>query len=242
MKNSYSISIPKPCGENWNNFSPKENGRHCSSCNKVVVDFTKMSDRQILEFLEHKKSNTCGRFRHDQMKTYDVSSAPKINQGFTFLKAGLMSMVFALISKEADSQEIVARASTTQVHDQGQRDSYSIKSNSLQVVQGIVTSSEDNSPLPGVSVIIKGTTIGTSTDSEGRFRLDYDFKEGDVLFVSFIGYRTEEYTITKAMSGQIEIPMALELDVDLMGELAVEGVYAEPSAIGKLWNKVKSIF
>jgi hypothetical protein len=57
---TYRISIPEPCNENWDQMTPKKNGRHCSSCNKVVVDFTNMSEKEIVAFLLKNKS-ACGR-------------------------------------------------------------------------------------------------------------------------------------------------------------------------------------
>jgi len=66
MKN-IQISIPKPCHENWNEMTPKEQGRFCSSCQKTVVDFSVMSDRQIVEFFQKPAGATCGRFHTDQL-------------------------------------------------------------------------------------------------------------------------------------------------------------------------------
>ena len=40
-----------------------------------------------------------------------------------------------------------------------------------QTVTGTVTSAEDNAPLPGVSVLIKGTTVGTTTDVDGNYSI-----------------------------------------------------------------------
>ena len=48
--------------------------------------------------------------------------------------------------------------------------------------------------LPGVSVVIKGTTNGTTTDLNGEFKLD-NVKNGDVLQFSFIGYKTENVKV-----------------------------------------------
>jgi len=61
------ITIPEPCHENWNQMTPKEKGRHCDSCDKVVVDFTKSSKDEIVSHLESSSGKTCGRFRSDQI-------------------------------------------------------------------------------------------------------------------------------------------------------------------------------
>jgi hypothetical protein len=83
MNQSLSVSIPRPCSEKWNYFKPEPDGAFCSSCSKVVVDFTKMSDDEILDFLKKKRAHTCGRFRSDQLKTYVANTRIKINPGLT---------------------------------------------------------------------------------------------------------------------------------------------------------------
>lgn len=61
-----SISIPSPCHENWSNMTPREKGRFCSNCQKVVVDFTKMSNQEIVNHLTSEKK-VCGQFRSSQL-------------------------------------------------------------------------------------------------------------------------------------------------------------------------------
>ncbi|MBO6605272.1 carboxypeptidase-like regulatory domain-containing protein [Psychroserpens sp.] len=64
-------------------------------------------------------------------------------------------------------------------------------------VKGILTSPEDGLPLPGVSVIIKGTTVGTQTDFDGEYSITCDV--GDTLVFSFIGMQTREVIVTEQM-------------------------------------------
>jgi len=62
------LSIPKPCHENWDTMTPNEKGKFCSSCQKTVVDFTNMSDRQVAEFFKKPPSSVCGRIYNDQLE------------------------------------------------------------------------------------------------------------------------------------------------------------------------------
>ena len=66
-KTHLNLSIPKPCHENWDTMLPNEKGKHCFSCQKTVVDFTKMTDSQIIHFFQEYKSSTCGRFLDTQL-------------------------------------------------------------------------------------------------------------------------------------------------------------------------------
>ncbi len=56
--------------------------------------------------------------------------------------------------------------------------------------QNGVVVDENNDPLPGASVVIKGTTTGTTTDFDGKFSIDID--QGDVIVVSYVGFSTNE--------------------------------------------------
>ncbi|MBC7936103.1 MAG: T9SS type A sorting domain-containing protein [Rhizobacter sp.] len=62
------LSIPEPCHENWNEMSPNEQGRFCNSCAKTVVDFSAMTDAQLLFYFENlKNENVCGHVYKDQL-------------------------------------------------------------------------------------------------------------------------------------------------------------------------------
>ncbi len=84
-------------------------------------------------------------------------------------------------------------------------------------ISGVVMT-EQGEPLPGVSVLIKGTTIGTSTDMEGKYSLVLPQNAKSILF-SFIGYRTEERTL----SGQSYLNIALLEDNTALSEVVVTG-------------------
>lgn len=61
-------------------------------------------------------------------------------------------------------------------------------------VSGVVTSADDGLSIPGVSVIVKGTTIGTTTDFDGKYTLNVP-QDGNVLVFSFVGMKTKEVAV-----------------------------------------------
>jgi len=65
-----------------------------------------------------------------------------------------------------------------------------------QTISGKVTEKLTGEGLPGVDVVVKGTSRGTSTDFDGNYSLD-NINVGDVLVFSFVGYKTEEITVTR---------------------------------------------
>jgi len=85
-------------------------------------------------------------------------------------------------------------------------------------VSGKVTSIEDGTPIPGVNVVIKGTTSGTTTDADGAFKLNVPTADGILVF-SFIGLKTEEILIGQ----RTMIDVALSLDITQLSEVVVVG-------------------
>src|SRR6186997_3287000 len=62
------LSIPEPCQQNWDDMAPTSQGRFCSSCAKEVIDFSQMSDTDVLNYFEIvKHGKVCGRTYPDQL-------------------------------------------------------------------------------------------------------------------------------------------------------------------------------
>ena len=69
MNPSFSITIPKPCHEDWNKMTPDQKGAFCGSCQKSVYDFTKKTDEEVSEILlKSNGSKICGRFNAEQLE------------------------------------------------------------------------------------------------------------------------------------------------------------------------------
>lgn len=66
------ITIPNPCSENWSKMSKTEKGRFCNSCNKQVIDFSKMKNEKINAYFENNQtSDICGNFKTSQVSKID---------------------------------------------------------------------------------------------------------------------------------------------------------------------------
>lgn len=83
-------------------------------------------------------------------------------------------------------------------------------------IAGTITSSEDNLPVPGASVFVKGTTVGVLTGADGKYALSAP-SASQTLVVSFIGFRTQEI----AIAGRKNIDVLLEQDVFKVDEVVV---------------------
>jgi TonB-linked SusC/RagA family outer membrane protein len=89
-------------------------------------------------------------------------------------------------------------------------------------ITGTVTSSGDGAPLPGASVIIKGTTTGTTTDFDGNYKLNSVTSDA-TLVISFIGFITIEVPV----NGQSRIDAVLQEDAQQLDEVVLTGYSAE---------------
>ncbi|MCF8226462.1 MAG: SusC/RagA family TonB-linked outer membrane protein [Bacteroidales bacterium] len=94
-----------------------------------------------------------------------------------------------------------------------------------RTIQGVVTASDTETPLPGATVLIQGTTVGTVTDIEGRFSTQAS--TGDVLLISFVGYTSVEHTV--GQSNDLEI--VLDPDVGQLEEVVVVGYGVEKKSL-----------
>jgi TonB-linked SusC/RagA family outer membrane protein len=84
------------------------------------------------------------------------------------------------------------------------------------ITSGILTD-EQNMPIPGVNILVKGTTKGTLTDFDGKYTIAAS--DGDVLIFSYIGYTTVEVKFT----GQSSLDVQLLEDTAKLGEVVVIG-------------------
>ena len=94
----------------------------------------------------------------------------------------------------------------------------SFASYAQSTVSGVVRSEGDNETIPGVSVLVKGTTRGTVTDLDGKFQVEA--AAGEVLSISYIGYSTKEITV---QGGQTQYDVNLASSMSDLSEVVVVG-------------------
>ena len=82
-------------------------------------------------------------------------------------------------------------------------------------ISGTVTSKSDGSSLPGVSIVVQGTTRGAETDFDGKYTIKAS--EGDILSFSFIGMKTKQVTVGTTNT----IDIVLDEDSDQLDEIVV---------------------
>ncbi|QJX46893.1 carboxypeptidase-like regulatory domain-containing protein [Hymenobacter taeanensis] len=237
MPTRSTLSIPKPCHENWQTMTPAAQGRHCAACDKVVVDFTRMTDAEIVAFLGQSAGKSCGRFRADQLNRTLGIVAPASD---TMWRGRWMALV-ALIGLGAAAAPIAVAQQAPPVRIQRSitlgmvaQPAFSTPTLSLPplMVRGRILDHSSATALPGVTVLLKGTTVGTSTNSDGTFELLLPAGQlGPILLsIHSVGF------VTKEVIANPEEPLHLSLDADVKGEF--ESWYSPRS----LWYRLTRPF
>lgn len=105
-----------------------------------------------------------------------------------------------------------------------------------QTITGTVTTSSDGQTLPGVSILVKGTTSGTTTDANGKFSISAN--ASNTLVVSFIGYKTQEVLV----GSRTVLDIALAEDASQLNEVVVTalGIKKEERALGYATSTINS--
>lgn len=97
MSKVKKIELSFVCDEDWNKMPTVDAGRHCSSCSKTVVNFSNLSDEQVIAFYSKKgNAKECGNFRIGQLEYINQTLArPVKKQKFSFFKPFLASVLLS---------------------------------------------------------------------------------------------------------------------------------------------------
>ena len=199
-------------------MQPDTEGRFCGSCQKTVVDFTTMSDPEILAWFASARGPVCGRFINSQLDRDLVPARmPKKRVWavlWQFLLAGL------LVSSEASAREKPARPPMGQMvnHDVPLTDTGRV---TFQVVD-----TKTGQPVQGSVAYINKKHF--ESDSAGRFSIDRDdLQKGNKIKILAIGYQTLTWKTKKKMFEGNEQVVRLSLDETISGDVILVGAVEE---------------
>lgn len=189
-----NLSIPDPCHENWNKMTQADKGRFCASCQKTVIDFTNMSDRQIAEFFKKPSGSLCGRFQSDQLNRDIVIPRKRIPWIKYFFQFSLPAFLVSMKAGAQGKIEVKGEATvyTRTIGKLNVLPTEEIKE--LIAVKGKITN-ERGEAIPYATIMIKGTKTGTVSDATGDFILKSNKNEKIKLIVSCIGFQTREIDV-----------------------------------------------
>ncbi len=235
---SYIINLDNPCNENWTSMSTIENGKYCSVCTKNVIDFTSLTDAEIIEQIEKTKGNLCGRFNNSQLnriieiqqKQHFGSSIYKLLTGLLFLSTAnnVEAKEFNIINKLTLNSEVhQSNLNSGKNFEKEKEDS------TKNYIEGKILDYENN-PISYAVINLKNKLVSARSDSNGYFKLYIkdEFLEPEmILQINSLGYKFKELKIEAK-----NLPIKKEI---LIGELAIMGM---PSIIvqkRKWWQRKK---
>lgn len=223
MKRNFTLAIPTPCHEKWDQFTPTQKGRFCGSCQKEVIDFTAWSEEQIKHYFTHMPTSTCGRFAPHQLTTYKNYSLKNSKPQTRW--AAVLAFLLVLVSRPAEAQQSRTRPAQEQIDIKSYGTTKPIDSVAQLTIRGIVLGGDDAELLPGVNIVRKGTMQGVVTDTEGKFEMVIDQpKAVETLVTSFIGMTTVEFQI-QADTVWKEVKITMPYDIVQLGGITVGGVW-----------------
>ncbi|QNH62163.1 carboxypeptidase-like regulatory domain-containing protein [Hymenobacter sediminicola] len=246
MPRPVSLAVPQPCHESWAQMTPAAQGRHCAACDKVVLDFTQKTDAEILALLQHAAA-PCGRFRPDQLgRTLHPYSAVAPRWRTWLAAAAMVLGLREIAAEESRGQQPVSIYLPKLIsHDEQkaallhQRRVADEPADTV-VVRGRVVDKATGEVLPGVTVLLKGTSTGISTVADGTFELAVPSSLASTLSISSIGYITDEIPIATVIqaSGQL---LTIRLATDIMGQITGFGYRPWYTPAG-LWLRISHPF
>lgn len=213
-RQNYILKIDNPCGQDWTSMTQNVIGKFCSHCSKTVVDFTNLTDSEVIKIVEQTSGKLCGRLTNQQVNRLLEINQPSSNSRLYKILAGLMLVGVtenSLATNRTSLQtEIISIQDNEELSEQQLENNQEILTDSLKnVVQGIVLDSETKEPLLYATILIKDTKIGVVTDVDGKFKFvipDSLLSDNITLVVTYIGYEKTEFTVNRA-----ELPMTKEL-------------------------------
>lgn len=197
MAKKVQLSIDDPCHEDWDKMTSTEQGRFCASCQKQVVDFSGMSDRQVLAFFRKPSTGSvCGRFYNDQLNRDMEIPRKRIPWLKYFFRFALPA--FLASAKATAQRNAIVKGSDVVITPVETR----IKLGEVSVPQEVTSISgkvtnKNNAPVPYANVVIKGTKKTVVADSSGIFRFSNIKEDNFTLQVSCAGFQPTEIAVTK---------------------------------------------
>ena len=229
-------------------MTPATHGRHCAACDKVVVDFTLMTDAEVVGWLQRQAGGTCGRFSAQQLSRpllQRPAPAPRW-RAWLAATAVLLGLRGMAAEKSAGQQPLAVHAKfLTQDERKAAWLRHGLTPIADTVLQGRVEDQSTGEGLPGVKVL-KGTTTGVWTNADGTFQLNVasllkSRQQPELtLIISSIGYCSHE--IVAPLNGTpLTVKMAENEDAPKYCTLG-EVIMRRPWHPRAAWNAIRRPF
>jgi hypothetical protein len=204
MSKTFKLKVAEPCHEDWQNMSPNAKGRHCQSCAKTVVDFSIMTDAEIVSFFKNKPQNVCGRFTDKQLeKQYSIVTP---SQSMSYARAAALAAgLFVAATGCQELQNPQPKENMVQV------DSTKLRlPNNFKAIFGTVKNEEEQA-LIGAEIRSDENQIKIYSDMNGEFVILVDKDVKNVkLHCLASGFETKITDVDlKSYNSEYDLPIIL---------------------------------
>ena len=202
MSKRIHFSIPEPCHESWDAMTKTYNGKFCGSCSKEVVDFSTMTDTQVLSYFKKPAGTVCGRFREEQLNHELVMPKKPLPWAKYFFSIALPAFLFSF-KANAQTGKVKPNVDTVDLQNidlparlVGRMGfvATSPQIATIDTIKGQVLSATGE-PIPHATVLLKGSKAATTTDLAGNFSLKNRRAETATIIVTAIGYDAKEIVV-----------------------------------------------
>jgi hypothetical protein len=237
-----SIHIATPCHEDWQQMTPVDKGRFCQSCAKQVVDFSVMTDQQILNYISNASGSMCGRFADDQLQRplQPVQHSTKK----VWWIAAIMPLL--LLFEKGNAQKKKHTPGVKKVN--FNREYISILGNlsinevrpviqiKVAAAYGIIVNAAGQ-PISFASIVVNGKADDIVADAQGRFAILVPNGDTASYFeVTAVGYETQKIYVA---TGRVEYNVILKESENNLTPILVIGYH--PCVCRKIRKEIVGI-
>lgn len=153
MKNVKKILIPNPCSENWDEMKINSCGRFCASCEKTVVDFTRMDDAEFVAYFQNNKHIPCGIITERQL-SLNIPFRSKPLLRFTKINKYVAASMLAVAGLNGKMYGQSLTTEQSPIDNKNVQKSSTIHIQDSLTISGVILD-ERNKGIPGASIKIK---------------------------------------------------------------------------------------
>ncbi|MCW3072981.1 MAG: hypothetical protein JWP69_50 [Flaviaesturariibacter sp.] len=222
MSKKINLTIPEPCLESWDAMTKTFNGKFCGSCSKEVIDFSTMSDAQLIAYFQKPAGTVCGRFHEQQLNHEMILPKKPLPWAKYFFSVALPAFLFSF-KANAQMGRVKAKVDTVNMPTHFPMAlgmvSSGAKVSTIDSIKGTVRDT-NGAPIAYATVMIDGKNIGTSCNAQGEFFLLNKEKSPVFINVSAVGYETQ-VIMAKGSSMNITLSQPLMGLVGTVGGVVV---------------------
>ncbi|RYY86457.1 MAG: T9SS type A sorting domain-containing protein [Chitinophagaceae bacterium] len=230
MGRHLNLHIPEPCHESWDAMRPKAGGRHCLSCQKTVVDFSGMSDRQLAEYFRNYSGGACGRLHGDQLEralTIPRKPFPGLRYFLTISIPAFLLSLKGSAQKDSTTVQIAQLEWSQTPIRMGM-----VIAPSRDSVKGRIVD-DHGIPVPFATVTEKGSRRSVSADADGYFVMLH-VQHPLTLVATAVGHDRAEWKSKKGE--QAMITLKRNYNDDVMGGAIVVTYTKKPKKFISLFK------